>query len=348
MTRVRLSPTLVRAFQVAVALGLLVLVWRVADGAEAARLLASARPGWIAAAFGALTLQTVISALRWRLTAGQFGIRLARVMALREYYLSQIVNQALPGGVLGDAGRAVRARAQAGLAASGLSVVFERLAGQIAIFVLMAGAFLATFAVPGGLDWPNWLATPLLAAVAAAVALPPLLVIATRVLPGRIGRGVRQFGGHFVRALVAPAVRWRQAGLSLGTALCNVAAFGFCAWAVGAALSPEAALVLVPLILFTMIVPLTVSGWGLREGAAAALFPLAGATASEGLATSVAFGLVMLAALVPGALLVLMSPAPQTESLESGPEARRIGTIDPTALANRSHRHRLGRNRSDP
>lgn len=93
-----------------------------------------------------------------------------------------------------------------------------------------------------------------------------------------------------------------QIVLSAGTTLCNLAAFAFCARAVGVVLPPVVILALVPLILFTMLIPLTISGWGVREGAAAALFPLAGATASEGFAASVAFGLVLLVAVLPGLL----------------------------------------------
>ena len=88
--------------------------------------------------------------------------------------------------------------------------------------------------------------------------------------------------------------------MSLGTALLNVAGFACCAAAVGLALPPATALALVPLILLTMLIPITISGWGLREGAAAALLPLAGATAAEGLAASVAFGLAVLVAALPG------------------------------------------------
>jgi uncharacterized membrane protein YbhN (UPF0104 family) len=96
--------------------------------------------------------------------------------------------------------------------------------------------------------------------------------------------------------------------LSFATTGCNVAAFALCARAVGAPLPLGAVLGLVPLILFTMLIPLTVAGWGLREGAAAALFPVAGASAEAGLAASIAFGLVFVAAVLPGAL-GLMRPA---------------------------------------
>ena len=63
-----------------------------------------------------------------------------------------------------------------------------------------------------------------------------------------------------------------------------------------------------PLILLTMLIPVTISGWGLREAAAAALLPLAGFVASEGLATSVAFGLVLLATSLPGIFFATRSP----------------------------------------
>lgn len=310
-----IPPALIRAMQLAVALALLVWLWQTANGAEALRRLAGADPVWLMAALAALSVQTVMSALRWRLTAGQLGIVIDRATALREYYLSQIVNQALPGGVLGDAGRALRARAQAGLIASGQAVVFERLAGQIAMFALLATGFAATLAVPGGLDWPAWAVGPVAGLVGAGLVLPLALWGMARVLPGRIGRGLGDLGRGFAQAVTAPAVRKRQIVLSLCTALANVAGFALCAQAVGAPLPLPAALALVPLILFTMLVPITISGWGLREGAAATLLPLAGLTAAEGMAASVAFGLVFLASSLPG--VVVMAVAPPTGAVKS-------------------------------
>jgi hypothetical protein len=56
----------------------------------------------------------------------------------------------------------------------------------------------------------------------------------------------------------------------------------------------------VPLILFTMLIPISISGWGLREGAAAALLPLAGRDGQRRLAASIAFGLTFVASVLPG------------------------------------------------
>jgi uncharacterized membrane protein YbhN (UPF0104 family) len=293
-----------RAAQIALALALLALLWRVAGGEAALRSLASADPAWLAAALAALLAQTALSALRWQLTAAQLGIRLGTGEALREYFLAQVVNQSLPGGILGDAKRAVRARGHAGLLASGQAVLFERLAGQMGLFLCTALAVMATLAVPGGVTWPAWALWPVAAVVGMGLCLPGALYLLART-GGRIGRALRGLWQPMARALFARTVIARQLGLSLATTVCNLAAFGFCAQAVGHPIPPAAVAAIVPLILFTMLVPLTISGWGLREGAAVALFPLAGATASGGLAASVVFGLMLLLSSLPGLLVLL-------------------------------------------
>ncbi|NDR55639.1 lysylphosphatidylglycerol synthase transmembrane domain-containing protein [Aliiruegeria sabulilitoris] len=291
--------------QLVVAIVLMTLLWSQLDGAAAGRDLAGARPGWLFAALAALTLQTFLSALRWRFTAARLGQSLPLGRVLREYYLSQFANQVLPGGMLGDAGRAYRARNDGGLVISGQAVIFERFAGQVMLFVVMlAGLALAAFSSGGALppDTARTLAGPASAVAAAGIVL---LWLAPR-LPGRVGRAFRNVRGALSLAFLGRRVFALQVVLSLGATVCNLTAFAFCTRATGTVLAPVHVLALVPLILYAMVVPLSISGWGLREGAAAALFPLAGATAAAGLAASTVFGLVFLASTLPG-LVVLMS-----------------------------------------
>ncbi|GAB5447099.1 lysylphosphatidylglycerol synthase transmembrane domain-containing protein [Gymnodinialimonas sp.] len=303
MTRPAVPNWLIRALQVAALLVIAALLWRAVDWREALALLQSADPRWLVAAALALTAQTVLSALRWRMTAARLGIDILVPEALREYYLSQVVNQSLPGGVVGDAGRAVRARGQAGLLASGQAVVFERVAGQLGLLALLALGLIFALLMPTGMTWPMWLIVPVLTGTLALIFIAAVLWMRTPA-DTALGRGIRSFR----HAVLAREVLPQQTALSLGTALCNIAAFGFCAVALGVALPLLAALALVPLILFAMVLPLSVSGWGLREGAATMLFPLIGASMSEGLAVSVAFGLVFLATVVPGLVLTWLRP----------------------------------------
>ncbi len=318
--------------QVAVLVALFVLLWQTVDGREAARILLSAELGWIAASAAFLTVQTILSALRWRLTAHQLGFEIEPARAVREYYLAQLVNLSLPGGLIGDAGRAFRARERPGLVVAGQSVIFERLAGQLGLFAVFLGGFGLTLGMPGPLQWPAWLIWPVAIGLGACAATPLVIAALVRAL-GRDGHPLRRFVDRFVHAIAARNVRARQIAFSLATAGCNLMAFVCCALALGVALPPIATATLVPLILFSMLLPLTIGGWGVREGAAALLFPLMGATASEGLATSVAFGLVFTASVLPGLVVSWvaardrnMAPAGGTaaalESCAPGPHGR--------------------------
>ena len=306
-----------RAVQGLVAAALLTLLWHLADGAQALALLAGAHPGWLAAALAALGAQTVLSAWRWRLVAGRLGLTLGPGEALGEYWLAQAVNMALPGGVLGDAARAARSRGPAGLAVAAQAVVVERLAGQAGLLALLAAGLVGTGVLPGGFDPPPLLALPLLAVLLVTAAV--VLVIGAGRLPGAAGRALRGLRAGWAAAIAAPGARGPQAALSLATAACNIAAFACAARAVGAGIGPGAALVLVPLVLCAMLLPVAIGGWGLREGAAVALLPLAGLGAAQALAASVAFGVVLLVSVLPGmaGLLAGRQTAPSTPRPET-------------------------------
>lgn len=282
-----------RSIQTAMTVAILAVLWHLVDGGTALRQLGGANPAWIGAALLALTLQTLLSALRWKTTAARLGIVFDAGFAIREYYLSQIVNQALPGGVLGDAGRAIRARAEGGLLPSGQAVLFERLAGQIALFAVFAVGVAGTQLVPGGFDGPRWILEVTLVALLFAGAA---IFVASACLPTGSLRTIRNSLEAFRHSVAAPDVRLRQCATSLGTALCNIAAFACCAAAIGEPLSIPAALVLIPVVLLSMLIPLTFGGWGVREGAAAALLPLAGATGAGAMAASIAFGVAFIIA----------------------------------------------------
>ncbi|MEO0547410.1 MAG: lysylphosphatidylglycerol synthase transmembrane domain-containing protein [Pseudomonadota bacterium] len=298
---------LLQAIQIITFLAIAVWLLLSVDWNEAVGLLASADWRWLAAAAAALTLQTILSALRWRMTAGRLGITLSVPQAVQEYYLSLIVNQSLPGGVLGDAGRAVRARGQAGLMAAGQSVLFERLAGQIGLVAVLVGGLCAALVYPVDGSSARALVSGILWGFGIALIVATCAAIVFLWHKDSSSR-VRRLLFPLYTCIFASEVRRPQMMLSLGTAICNVAAFGFCAAALGVHFGLITLAVLVPLILFAMLLPLSISGWGPREGVAAALFPIFGATAGQGLATSITFGLVFLVSVLPGLVLAWLRP----------------------------------------
>lgn len=287
--------------RIALTVGLLAALWQAVDGAGVFAVLAAASPVWVGAAVGCLMLQTALSAQRWRVTAAALQQNFGAGYALREYFLSQAVNQALPGAVMGDAARAVRARASNGLMVAGQAVFLERLAGQIAMLAVFAGAFLATDVVTGGVDWPPVLRGSLYTClIAASIALLAVLVVASRSGNSPWLRPVRT-------ALLSRQVLPQQIGLGVAITVFNLAAVACAAKAAGVDLSVMEVMALVPVMLFAMLVPLTVSGWGVREGAAVLILPLAGVSATDAVAASILFGLAILVSVLPGVAVALRS-----------------------------------------
>ncbi|WP_170938660.1 lysylphosphatidylglycerol synthase transmembrane domain-containing protein [Jannaschia aquimarina] len=264
------------------------------DGRTIVDRLLTMELGWMLAAVAALLMQTVLMALRWRLVARCLGTEMSAAWALREYGAGQFVNATLPGGVLGDATRAVRARdGRTGLRGAATAVAIERGLGQIGLAVVAGSGLAATILLPGGFT-PSLVLTAAMAAVLAVIALLLIAIMQN-------ARGARLIR----KCLPSQRVARTQAVLSIAAALLNVAAFAACARATGTLLPTGAALVLIPAILTAMLIPLTIGGWGWREGAAAALFPIVGATPAAGVAAGIAFGTAILLAVLPFAALAL-------------------------------------------
>ncbi|MBC7183850.1 MAG: flippase-like domain-containing protein, partial [Marinobacter sp.] len=114
---------------------------------------------------------------------------------------------------------------------------------------------------------------------------------------------LRRLRGDLSRALL----RWPALPVQLGSSLLVLASylgvFLFLAAGAGYLNSVETALVIAALgsmLLLSMVIPLTVAGWGIRESAAAILWPLAGLPAEQGVALSVGYGALVFVSSMPG------------------------------------------------
>ncbi|MEI4470484.1 lysylphosphatidylglycerol synthase transmembrane domain-containing protein [Frigidibacter sp. MR17.24] len=275
---------------------LLALLWHLLDGPEIVARLSDADPLWLSLSMVAALLQFPFLAFRWRLTAGALGHPIPRGQAVKEYFVAQLVNQTLPGGMLGDAARVVRTQKQASLGTATGAVVIERLAGQVTLLLVTLAGLVLAHVLPGGVVWPEGTATVVAWCLGAAAVVLAVAALAWRTRPDT----GRRLASSLRRAVFARGIWPRQVILSLGVVACNLSTFYFAARAIGVTLPPEAAVTLVPLVLTAMLVPLTIAGWGFREGAAAGLLPLAGVASEPAVAASIVFGAVILAASLPG------------------------------------------------
>jgi len=253
----------------------------------------------LAAAVGIAFVTTASAAWRWSLVARGLGVAVPMRTAVVAYYRSQFLNATLPGGFVGDVHRGVVQGRGAGDVGRGLrAVAWERSIGQL---VQAALAVIVLLVLP-----PVSRAMPVLIGAVLAVALLGLLLL--RALPHR-GRSRWAGALRAARCDIRDGVLARQAWPGIVTASAVVVAgqtaiFLIAAHSVGVSASPARLLPLAMLVLLAMSVPTNIGGWGPREGVAAWAFGAVGLGASQGLATAVVYGVLVLVASLPGAVVL--------------------------------------------
>lgn len=326
---------------------LAVLLWRLGTGAllDGLRRIDAVT---VLAALGIGLVTTVFSAWRWALVARGLRIRLPLGAAVADYYRALFLNAALPGGVLGDVHRAVRHGRSAGDLGRGVrAVVLERVAGQLALTGAGA-AVLLTMPSPvrgAARHLAPLVALALLGTLAVLLALrrnrPPArrttstrrTTSARRTLPHR-GRALRAVLGEAREGLLSRRNLPGVAGSSVVVLAGHLAMFVLAARVAGSAASVAVLVPLAVLALLAMALPLNVGGWGPREGVTAWAFGAAGLGAGTGLGVAVVYGVLGLAASLPGAVVLVARR--HTGRYASPPASSDTVTVTPVSSAKHS------------
>jgi uncharacterized membrane protein YbhN (UPF0104 family) len=286
------------ARRAAAAAVLAAVVWRLGKGPflDGIRALDS---GALLAAAAIFLLTTVCAAWRWKIVAGGLGVRLSLPAAVAAYYRGLFLNVTLPGGIAGDIHRGVRhGRDVQNVNHALRAVAWERTAGQVVQIVLTVSVL---FVLPS----PLRSAMPLVAAGLVATVIVAALVVRVH-SPGLVRwERVRSAVVADVRAGLLAKNRWPPIVLlSLVAVLGHALTFLIAARAVGTTAPVSRLLPLAFISMMAMVLP-SISGWGPREGVTAWAFAGAGLGADRGAATAVAYGVMVLAASLPGGLVLI-------------------------------------------
>jgi hypothetical protein len=294
-------PALIALAKVAVSVVLLTVVARTFDTQGLLERFARVSAGEALIALAIALAILPVQTLRWKVVLRESGHDLPFGQALGILWIGQFFSQVLPSSVGGDALRmwyAHKSGMQPGKAI--IAVVVDRAVSLLGV-LLMAAC---------GLPWllrllPEGAARSTLVAFIGAGAAGFVAVAALAGNPNLLPRW------RVARALLAPAVLLRRILIAPGRLLPALAfsmtsSVGFCAMvyqiarALGVALEFQDCLLLFPPVMFASAIPVSVGGWGLREGAMVVAFGYANVAAADAFAMSVLFGLFMLAMGLPG------------------------------------------------
>jgi GTP cyclohydrolase II len=255
----------------------------------------------VVAAVTLTVLTTVCSAWRWRVVARALGADIDLPGATGAYYRSLFLNSVLPGGILGDVHRAVAHGRRAGDVAQGVrAVAWERLCGQVIQAVVTAVVLLT-------LPSPVRPALPYVLAGIAGVAGCAVLVVRVAAHRGqsRPARAARAIAADLRRGLLVAGV-WPQVTLaSLLVVAGHTATFVVAARVAGSTAPLGELIALLMVVQIAAGIPLSIGGWGPREGIAAWAFAAAGLGAANGVTAATLYAVLMLASVAPGAGLLL-------------------------------------------
>jgi len=279
---------------------LLAIGWRVGTGPflDGARSVGT----WsIAGAVFITAATTVCSAWRWQVVARGLGVRMSLRGAIAAYYRSQFLNTVLPGGVLGDVHRGVdHGRATGDLGRGLRAVAWERVAGQA---IQLAVALVVIALLPS----PARSALPIVLTVAVVLIILSLAAIqfAPRDSRSRWQRVLRTVASDVRHGLLTREAWPSITVSSLLVCAGHIGVFLIAAHAAAVTAGFGVLLPLAVLVLVAAAVPTNIGGWGPREGVAAWLFASAGLGAGHGVATATAFGVLVLIASLPGAIVLI-------------------------------------------
>jgi len=289
------------------------LVWFILDSVGAkdafARLM-DADPLWLAAAVAIAMVQILICTLRWCAVLSGLGAALTFRLAMKFWYIGAFFNQALPSGAGGDVVRGYLAYKKGVALPHVLSSLFlDRAATVLALVVLVAAMLpFAPVDMENGRLFGHVVWVLLAVAILGLVFVMLLDRSPEKWTRFKFIRALHHLAGDTRRVLLHPVIAARLMVWSLlgHVNLVLVVFILFKALNVEIALSD--CLLLFPPVLLVQAVPISIAGWGVREGAMVALFALAQVPSNAALAVSILFGLTLMVTSIPGAILWLSSP----------------------------------------
>lgn len=286
---------------------LLALVFLKLDFSASISLLFQLSAAAICFGLFCLIVQAFLISLRLSLITSMFAANVGFFAASRMTLQSMFFNQAFTSFIGGDGWRIYRLhRCGMSLPAAAGAVTLDRIIGLISNHVVLL------MLLPWSLyriedQAVRWALIMIAAGGIFGIAVFFVLAIFARrrelvswlpdvIAKNRVARIVADLATAGRHLFASPGASSRVWLISIPVVLCNMAVFFVVLLGLGVA--PDTALdctLLVPAIMEIVLMPVSIAGWGIREGAAVAGFAAIGLRADIALAASLAFGLLSLA-----------------------------------------------------
>jgi uncharacterized protein (TIRG00374 family) len=281
------------------------LLYKFEVGNVFANLRSVSMPALLLAAVLVLT-QSVLAAMRWHLLMRYLGLSIELIRTLQIFWIGQFATALLPGGVAGDGVRMwVLTRDGTKASTSINSVILDRVAALIGLFLLVAASlpFAGDRVAPAPVRYS--LAALLIVGIVAGLGVGLFLRLPLRWQEFRIVRAVLGLSQDLRVVCRSPRQALSLVVLSIVGIGSNILTMFVLVRSLGIPLGFSDCMVLAPLVVLITTLPVSLGGWGIREGSTVGLFGLVGVPPAISLTASIVVGLLLTAVSVPGILVWL-------------------------------------------
>lgn len=299
--------------RILITVALLALVGLSIDWDLLVERLRGAAWGWFAFATGLVVVAYGVAAWRWHMLLLGAQLHPTPWATLRAYAIGAFSNNLLPTSFGGDAVRAwIVGRRGAPLVRALTSVVSDRGSAFVCLIPLAWLGVIVAGDVPGEL-------VALLAAATAFTALGGVIGLVMlrrrglgRLLPDRLRPWAAEVAGTLRAYLRDGGLLIRILALGLVFQTIMITAFWALNEALGLSLEPSVLAVVLALVLLASLIPISIAGFGVREGAFVALLAEVGTPASDAVLLSLlSVAAIAIASLPGGVALALGGERPE-------------------------------------
>ena len=281
-------------------------LFRDIDFVEFSKIIFNSHGGWIAVALLMQLISTYLAAYRWFKISQLLVFTEKLSFYVQSYFKGTFFNQVLPSSIGGDAVRIIDlTRKEYDKKEAFYGVFVDRVVGLVGLLVLN---LLATLIFFGTFD--NDFSLLIIVITVGGIAGFSLLFQLHRLT----FLADIKFLNLFVRLAnrlntlyASRALLIKHISISVIVHFFSVLTMYGLSLALGLDLSFQTLLIAVPPVFLLTIVPISLAGWGVREGAMIGIFMLVGADQTKVLAMSILYGLLLILSAMPGAYFWIKS-----------------------------------------
>lgn len=255
-------------------------------------------------------------AARWAAIIRANGGRMRFATSLKLVFEGYFFSQALPSSIGGDAMRIWQAhRSGLSLGTALNTVVLDRLIALAALLIMTAVAlpWLTDLVVDPALRWAIVLV--LVGGAGGFAALLVLNRLPEFVFRWKVVRAALQLSEAARKTLLNASSGSLTLVLSVGVHVGVALVVFILAGALDVRVGLAHCIILVPLVMLVTLLPISIAGWGVREGAMVVALGLIQVSRSDALAVSVLFGATLLVTSLPGGVLWWRTNHPASASV---------------------------------